>query len=137
MSQDSKAVICSKKLKFKDWDEFSERVAHVAKNPNDMTPQEMLSSYFLNKVFWEKFGKGRHELFVRHWVIRKKIHNGTYKSNSGKRMGHFTPFFRIKNRRTGKIRHIGMGLLTMILEREVERGPNRRNDPKRNWGLPE
>ena len=33
MSQDSKAVVCSKKLKFSDWDAFNERVAHGLRTP--------------------------------------------------------------------------------------------------------
>ena len=138
MSQDSKAVVCSKKLKFSDWDAFNERVAHVAENPDAMTSQEMLSSYFLDKVFWKKFGKGRHELLVRHWVIQKKLYNGTYKSNSGKtRMGEFIPFFDVMNKITGKQRKVGHDDVVSYIKMKEEFGPNRRNDPARNWGLPE
>jgi hypothetical protein len=123
----------SKRLYFSDWDDFNSRVTHLSENTTDITPTEMLSSYLLDKLFWKKFGKGCHTLRLKQYKIQKKLWDGTYRSNSGKtRMGSFTPYFEITNIVTGKVREIG----TKSVEAALNRRTNRRNDPDRNFGLP-
>jgi hypothetical protein len=103
-----------------------------------MTKYEIMSSYFMDKVFWKRFGAGCYELQSRHFTIKKHLWDGTYMSNSGKtRMGRFTPYFEVTNNQTGKVREIGTDSVKRAIEREKQFGKNRRNDPKRNWGLPD
>jgi len=123
----------SKRLYFSDWDDFNSRINHLSKNTNDISAAEMLSSYFLDKLFWKKFGKGCHTLRVRQYKIQKKLWDGTYKSNSGKStMGSWVPYFEVTNIVTGKVREIGTDSVNASLDRKT----NRRNDPDRNFGLP-
>ena len=97
----------------------------------------MMSDYFLDKVFWAKFGKGCHVMQVRNFTIEKQLHDGTYLSNSGKtRMGRFTPYFTITNKDTGKVREIGTDRVLHQIEMNKKYGTNRRNDPDRGYGLP-
>lgn len=119
---DSKLTFPSKKA-------LHERIGLAAKDPNSITKYEIMSSWFMDKVFWRIFGKGCHTLKVRDFSITKQLMNCTYLSNSGKtRLGQFVAYFEVINDRTGKKR--------MILPKVHIPRPNRRNDPKRNWGLP-
>ena len=130
-------VRCSKKLQFATRDNFRQRLKAVSKNPNLITAHEMKSSYFLDKLFWEKFGKGCHTLKCRHWMVAKQLQDETYMSNSGKtKMGRFIPYFKITNTISGKKREVGMEYVIKHWERQSKRRPNRRNDPDRNFGLP-
>tara|TARA_B100000902_G_scaffold352836_1_gene363850 strand:+ start:2877 stop:3440 length:564 start_codon:yes stop_codon:yes gene_type:complete len=133
----AKPVLISKKLQYENKKAYEERLVHLAKNPSDITKYEMMSSYFLDKLFWEMFGKGCHTLKVRNFTIKKELFNGTYMSNSGKsRMGYFTPYFKITNDLTGKEREIGSESVIRHIQRKETFGTNRRNDPDRNFGLP-
>jgi hypothetical protein len=51
-------------------------------------------------------------------------------------MGYFTPHFIITNTVTGKVREIGLDAVRQHIELDRTYGKNRRNDPKRNFGLP-
>lgn len=117
---------------------FFQRIKDVSENPDCITPKELLDSNFLDKVFWKKFGSGQHLMMCGHYEVTKHLYNGTYKSNSGKsRMGSWTPYFNVLNTRTGKKRQVGMDDVRFHVEMKKEFGTNRRNDPERNWGLPE
>lgn len=130
-------VRCSRKLQFASWDEFRKRLETVAQNPHLMTAHELNSTYFLDKLFWERFGKGCHTLKCRHWTVAKQLEDATYMSNSGKtKMGQFMPYFEVTNTISGKKREIGMEYVIRHWERQSNRRPNRRNDPDRNYGLP-
>ena len=125
-------VRCSRKLEFASWDEFRQRLKTIAQNPDLMTAHELRSSYFLDKLFWERFGKGCHTMKCRHWEVSKKLSDETYMSNSGKtRMGRFIPYFYVMNTVSGKLRKVGLEYTNQRTRR-----PNRRNDPDRNYGLP-
>tara|TARA_B100000963_G_scaffold262327_1_gene230474 strand:- start:4672 stop:5331 length:660 start_codon:yes stop_codon:yes gene_type:complete len=125
------------KLRFKNKQAYNQRIVYLAKNPDDLTKYEIMSSYFLDKVFWQKFGKGCHTVESRHFTIKKHLWNGTYMSNSGKtRMGSFTPYFEVINNQTGKVREVGTQSVLHDIELRQKFGTNRRNDPDRNWGLP-
>ena len=135
--RDAKPVICSGKLRFENWPAFQERLDAVSENHDLMTAHELSCDWFLDKLFWKKFGKGCHTMDCRHWSIRKRLYNGTYKSNSGKStMGDWVPYFEITNTLTGKVHEIGKEAVVSYIEMKEEYGPNRRNDPKRGWGLP-
>jgi len=135
--RDAQPVICSRRLRFDNWASFQERLTHLSDNPDDITPNEMLCSYFLDKLFWKRFGKGCHTIECRHWIIRKQLHDETYMSNSGKtRMGEFIPFFDVTNTITGKQRKVGHDHVVSYIKMKEKFRPNRRNDPKRNFGLP-
>lgn len=132
-----KPVLISKKLKYANKKAYQERLDYLAKNHDDITKYEMMSSYFLDKLFWKIFGKGCHTLEVRHFTIKKQLWNGTYMSNSGKtRMGYFTPYFEVTNNKTGKVREIGTQSVLNDIKRREQFGTNRRNDPERGYGLP-
>ena len=121
------------KLFFEDWDDLNQRIDLLSQNVQQIKPAEMLSSYFLDKLFWKIFGKGCPTLEINHFKIQKKLWDGTYRSNSGKtRMGRFIPYFVITNTVTGKVRTIGEKYIDTALFRKT----NRRNDPERNFGLP-
>lgn len=127
----------TKRLTYPSKMHFDERVLELAESPEKMTKHEMMSDYFLDRVFWAKFGKGCHTMEVRNFTIRKKLYNGTYMSNSGKtRMGGFTPYFIITNKDTGKVREIGTDSVRFEIELKTKYGTNRRNDPERGYGLP-
>ena len=129
-------VIYREKLIFKNKLVADERVEYLSKNPQEINKYEMMSNWFLDRIFWKIFGKGCHELKVRNFIIKKELWNGTYMSNSGKtRMGSFTPYFEVTNNQTGKVREIGTDSVKRAIEREERFGTNRRNDPDRNWGL--
>jgi len=135
--RDAKPVICSRKLRFENWPTFQERLDAVSENHDLMTAHELNCDWFLDKLFWKKFGKGCHTMDCRHWSIRKRLYNGTYKSNSGKStMGDWVPYFEITNTLTGKVHEVGKEAVVSYIELKEEYGPNRRNDPKRGWGLP-
>ena len=137
--KDAQPVNIGKKLTYLNKEAYHDRIAHLAAAPDNMTKYEMMSSYFLDKVFWERFGKGCHTLEVRNFTIKKQLHDGTYMSNSGKtRMGRFVPYFEIKNELTGKQREVGGEEIKGFLDlREtLGTGTNRRNDPDRAYGLP-
>lgn len=132
-----KPVLISKKLKYANKKAYQERLDYLVKNHDDITKYEMMSSYFLDKLFWKIFGKGCHTLEVRHFTIKKQLWNGTYMSNSGKtRMGHFTPYFEVTNNQAGKVREIGTQSVLNDIKRREQFGTNRRNDPERGYGLP-
>lgn len=135
--KDAEPVKISEKLTYPNKQAYYDRIDYLAANPDEMTKYEIMSSYFMDKVFWKKFGAGCYELQSRHFTIKKHLWDGTYMSNSGKtRMGRFTPYFEVTNNQTGKVREIGTDSVKRAIERETRFGKNRRNDPERNWGLP-
>lgn len=135
--KEAEPVKVSKRLTYPNRKSYEDRINHLASNPDDMTKYEMMCDYFLDKVFWKKFGAGRHSMKVRNFTIKKRLWDGTYTSNSGKsRMGSFTPYFIITNEATGKVREIGKDAVLREIDLKDKYGTNRRNDPKRNWGLP-
>ncbi len=135
--RDARPVICTRKLRFENWPSFQERLQAVADNPDLLTAHELMSSWFLDRLFWLKFGKGCHTMTCRHWSVRKQLYDGTYKSNSGKStMGEWVPYFEITNTVTGKMHEVGNKSVVSYIERKEKYGTNRRNDPKRNYGLP-
>ena len=137
--KDAQPVNIGKKLTYLNKEAYHDRIGHLAAAPDNMTKYEMMSSYFLDKVFWERFGKGCHTLEVRNFTIKKQLHDGTYMSNSGKtRMGRFMPYFEIKNKLTGKQREVGGKEIKQFLDlrESLGTGTNRRNDPDRAYGLP-
>tara|TARA_Y100000004_G_scaffold51404_1_gene56869 strand:- start:21200 stop:21574 length:375 start_codon:yes stop_codon:yes gene_type:complete len=112
------------------------RVQFVANNPDEITEDEMKDEYFLNDVFWKKFGKGEHTLQSRHFTIVKYLWDGTWYSNSGKtRYGSFMAYFEVTNNQTGEMVEIGKEVVDLKREFRRKHPPNRRNDPERNWGL--
>ena len=136
--KDAQPVKVSARLTYPNKQAYEDRLSLLAKEPDQMTKYEMMCDYFLDKVFWQKFRKGgRLSMQVRHFTIEKKLHDGRYKSNSGKStMGYCTPFFVITNIITGKVRRIGIDAVRQHIELDNTYGKNRRNDPKRNFGLP-
>ena len=134
----TKPYLVSKRLTFSSKMAYDERLKTLADDPNKITKYEMMCDYFLDQVFWKKYGSGRHTMKVRNFTISKKLFNGTYKSNSGKSlMGSWTPYFIITNDDTGKVREIGTDTVVSHINSIKKYGTNRRNDPDRNWGLPE
>lgn len=130
-------VLITKKLQFENKQAYQDRLEFLSKHPNQMTAYEMMSSYFLDKLFWKIFGSGCHALKVRNFKIQKCLWDGTYMSNSGKtRMGGYTAYFEITNEVTGKEREIGTQSVLAHINRQDKYGTNRRNDPDRNFGLP-
>ena len=130
-------VLITKKLRFENKQAYEDRLMLLSKHPEKMTAYEMMSSYFLDRLFWKKFGSGCHALKVRNFKIKKCLWDGTYTSNSGKtRMGSYTPYFEITNEVTGKEREIGTQSVLAHIKRQDKYGTNRRNDPDRNFGLP-
>lgn len=124
-------VNCGKRLFFERRDLFYKRLKQVWENPEHIKPVELLSTSFLDELFITHSGLGRRSKMFAHYKVKKLFIDGTYMSNSGKsRMGWFTPYFVIENTKTGKVREHGA-------EHHVEPRKNRRNDPDRNWGLPE
>lgn len=109
-----------------------ERLELLCQNPDELTLEEMSDCNFLDQFFKKKFGKGSHAVQVRNFMIKKLLHDGTYKSNSGKtRMGRFTPYFEITNTFNGDVQRINYDQVLL----EIEAKPiNRRNDPNQNWG---
>jgi|TARA_R100000479_G_scaffold58245_1_gene27718 hypothetical protein len=135
--KDAMPVKISKKLTYPNKQAYEDRLDLLAKDPDQMTNYEMMCDYFLDKVFWKKFGKGCHTLQSRHFTIKKRLWNGTYSSNSGKtRMGNFTPYFEVTNNKTGKVREVGTDSVMFSVKLRQKYGTNRRNDPDRNFGLP-
>lgn len=137
--KDAQPVRISARLTYPNKQNYEDRLNLLAKEPDKMTKYEMMCDYFLDKVFWKRFGKGgRLTMRVRNFSIEKRLHDGRYKSNSGKStMGYCTPFFVITNIITGKVRRIGIDAVRQHIELDNKYGKNRRNDPKRNFGLPE
>ena len=130
-------VLITKKLRFENKQAYEDRLMLLSKNPEKMTAYEMMSSYFLDKLFWKIYGSGCHALKVRNFKIQKCLWDGTYMSNSGKtRMGGYTAYFEITNEVTGKEREIGTQSVLAHINRQDKYGTNRRNDPDRNFGLP-
>jgi len=124
------------KLTFPSKKALHQRIEQAAKDPDSITKYEIMSSWFMDKIFWEIFGKGCHTLKVRDFSITKYLDDCTYLSNSGKtRFGQFVAYFKVVNDKTGKKRWIGEERAERLFE-IYNRRPNRRNDPKRNWGLP-
>jgi len=135
--KDAQPVKVSARLTYKNKQAYEDRLSLLAQEPDQMTKYEMMCDYFLDKVFWKRFGSGCHTMTVRCFEIKKRLFDGTYKSNSGKsRMGYFTPHFIITNIVTGKVREIGRDAVRQHIELDRTYGKNRRNDPKRNFGLP-
>ncbi len=135
--KDAQPVKVSARLTYPNKQAYEDRLSLLATEPDQMTKYEMMCDYFLDKVFWKKFGSGCHTMTVRCFEIKKRLFDGTYKSNSGKsRMGYFTPHFIITNIITGKVREIGRDAVRQHIELDRTYGKNRRNDPKRNFGLP-
>ena len=117
-------------------DFLNERVCYVATNPDEMTEDEIMSSEFLDLVFWKKFGKGCHTLQSRHFTIEKQLWDGTYYSNSRKsRYGRSIPYFEVTNNLTGEMLKVGIEEVNHAIELRKDNPPNRRNDPERNWGM--
>jgi hypothetical protein len=130
-------VLITKKLRFENKQAYEDRLMLLSKHPEKMTAYEMMSSYFLDRLFWKKFGSGCHVIKVRNFKIQKCLWDGTYMSNSGKtRMGGYTAYFEITNEVTGKEREIGTQSVLAHINRQDKYGTNRRNDPDRNFGLP-
>jgi hypothetical protein len=130
-------VLITKKLRFENKQAYEDRLMLLSKHPEKMTAYEMMSSYFLDRLFWKKFGSGCHVIKVRNFKIQKCLWDGTYMSNSGKtRMGGYTAYFEITNEVTGKKREIGTQSVLAHINRQDKYGTNRRNDPDRNFGLP-
>lgn len=130
-------VLITKKLRFENKQAYEDRLMLLSKHPEKMTAYEMMSSYFLDRLFWKKFGSGCHVLKVRNFKIEKCLWDGTYMSNSGKtRMGGYTAYFEITNEVTGKEREIGTQSVLAHIKRQDKYGTNRRNDPDRSFGLP-
>jgi len=136
--KDAQPVKVSARLIYQNKQAYEDRLSLLAKEPDQMTKYEMMCDYFLDKVFWQKFKKGgRLSMQVRNFTIEKRLRDGRYKSNSGKStMGYCTPFFIITNIITGKVRRIGIDAVRQHIELDKTYGKNRRNDPKRNFGLP-
>ncbi len=135
--KDAEPVKVSKKLTYPNKKAYEDRIDYLAANPDEMTKYEIMSSYFMDKLFWKIFGKGCHVLEVRNFTVKKELYDGTYMSNSGKsRMGYFTPYFKIINNQNGKVRVIGTDSVTRHIQRKEMFGTNRRNDPERGYGLP-
>jgi hypothetical protein len=136
--KDAMPVKISRKLTYPNKQAYEDRLDLLAKDPDQMTNYEMMCDYFLDKVFWKKFKRGGLlKMQVRHFTIEKKLHDGRYKSNSGKStMGYCTPFFIVTNTVTGKVRRIGIDSVRQHIELDRTYGKNRRNDPDRNFGLP-
>jgi hypothetical protein len=135
--KDAQPVKVSARLTYPNKQAYEDRLSLLAQEPDQMTKYEMMCDYFLDKVFWKRFGSGCHTMTVRCFEIKKLLFDGTYKSNSGKsRMGYFTPHFIITNIVTGKVREIGLDAVRQHIELDRTYGKNRRNDPKRNFGLP-
>jgi len=135
--KDAQPVKVSARLTYPNKQAYEDRLSLLAQEPDQMTKYEMMCDYFLDKVFWKRFGSGCHTMTVRCFEIKKRLFNGTYKSNSGKsRMGYFTPHFIITNIVTGKVREIGLDAVRQHIQLDRTYGKNRRNDPKRNFGLP-
>lgn len=136
--KDAQPVKVSARLTYPNKKAYEDRLNLLAKEPDQMTKYEMMCDYFLDKVFWKKFKRGgRLMMQVRNFTIEKMLHDGRYKSNSGKsNMGYCTPFFIITNLTTGKVRRIGIDAVRQHIELDNTYGKNRRNDPKRNFGLP-
>tara|TARA_E500000178_G_scaffold353972_1_gene421435 strand:- start:897 stop:1460 length:564 start_codon:yes stop_codon:yes gene_type:complete len=133
----AKPVKVSAKLTYPNKKAYEDRIDFLAVNPDEMTKHEIMSSYFMDKVFWKIFGKGCHTLEVRNFTIKKRLWDGTYMSNSGKtRMGYFTPYFEVTNNQTGKVRELGTQSVLNDIKRRERFGTNRRNDPERGYGLP-
>ena len=108
-----------------------ERFEYVLKNPDEIKKSEMTYS-FLNNYSWAKFGKGSHKWQMREYTFHKDFQLGML-SNSGKtRVSDTMVWIHIYN---------WDGSLYKILENAAAfvgpPSPNRRNDPDRNWGLPE
>tara|TARA_R100000458_G_C8014965_1_gene77303 strand:- start:67 stop:441 length:375 start_codon:yes stop_codon:yes gene_type:complete len=115
---------------------FPKRVCYVAANPDEMTEDEIMSSEFLDLVFWKKFDKGEHTLHSRRFTIVKNLWDGTYYSNSRKtRYGRFIAYFEVTNNQTGEMVEVGIEEVNRAREWLREHPPNRSNDPKRNYGL--
>ena len=130
-------VLITKKLRFENKQAYEDRLMLLSKHPEKMTAYEMMSSYFLDRLFWKKFGSGCHVIKVRNFKIQKCLWDGTYMSNSGKtRKGGYTAYFEITNEVTGKEREIGTQSVLAHINRQDKYGTNRRNDPDRNFGLP-
>lgn len=135
--KDAQPVKVSKKLTYPNRKAYEDRINHLAANPDEMTKYEIMCSYFMDKVFWRRFGSGCHTLQSRHFTIKKHLWDSTYMSNSGKtRMGHFIPYFEVTNNKTGKVREVGTQSVLNEIKRREKFGTNRRNDPDRGWGLP-
>jgi len=135
--RDSRPRNCGNGLFFETTILFKQRLAEVASNPDLIKPIELLNSDFLDELFIKKFGLGRFSMMCGHYKVTKRLYDGTYKSNSGKtRMGHFTPYFDVVNTKTGKEREIGMDDVREHISFKRKYGTNRRNDPDRNFGLP-
>lgn len=135
--RDSKPRNCGNGLFFETTTLFKQRLSEVASNPDLIKPIELLNSYFLDELFIKKFGLGRFSMMCGHYKVTKRLYDGTYKSNSGKtRMGYFTPYFDVVNTNTGKEREIGTEDVREHINLERKYGTNRRNDPDRNFGLP-
>ena len=129
-------IIWSEKLTFKNRLISDERIEYLSKKPQEINKYEIMSNWFLDKVFWKIFGKGCHQLEVRDFIIKKELWDGTYLSNSGKTvMGKYTPYFIVTNKITNKERMVGRESVDRAVDREEKFGTNRRNDPDRNWGL--
>ena len=112
------------------------RVQFVANNPDEMTKDEIMSSEFLDLVFWKKFGKGEHTLQSRHFTIVKYLYDAKWYSNSRKtRYGRYIPYFEVTNNKTGETVKLGKEVVEIKREFRRKHPPNRRNDPERNWGL--
>lgn len=130
-------VLITKKLQFENKQAYQDRLEFLSKHPEKMTAYEMMSSYFLDRLFWKIYGSGCHALKVRNFKIQKCLWDGTYMSNSGKtRMGGYTAYFEITNEVTGKEREIGTQSVLAHIKRQDKYGTNRRNDPDRSFGLP-
>lgn len=124
-------VNCGRRLFFERRDTFEKRLKEVWESPEKIKPVELLSTDFLDELFITQSGLGKRSKMFAHYKVKKLFIDDTYMSNSGKtRMGWFTPYFVVENTKTGKVRKHGT-------EYRVKPHKNRRNDPDRNWGLPE
>jgi len=108
-----------------------ERFQYILEHPDEIKESEMTYD-FLNNYSWEKFGKGSHKWQMREYTFHKDFILGML-SNSGKtRVSDTMVWIHIYNW-DGSLYKVVKNIAASIGPPR----PNRRNDPDRNWGLPE
>lgn len=101
-----------------------ERTRRMVQDPSQVTENDFSLS-LLNRIFFEHQGPGEGEVEVGGIWVRKTL--VSYSSNSGKSKDHFVQYA-WRCPRTGDKRY---------LKKDSRFSENRRNDPRRNFGLPE
>jgi hypothetical protein len=108
-----------------------ERFEYILEHPDEIQESEMTYN-FLNNYSWEKFGKGSHRWQMREYSFYKDFILGRLSNSRKTRVSDTMVWIHIYN---------WDGSLYKVLKNSAAiAGPpplNRRNDPNRNWGLPE